>query len=218
MGAFRVQADFDGRYMLVSLGFMRQLLDYHADEVSALEIRLAPGADADKVKQRLVDELGADFQVQKRDEQHAFLYRVMRNERWVVFLILTFILIIATFNMIGSISMLVIDKRPDIGTFRAMGATEGMIRNIFFIQGLLQTLVSIGLGFGIATLLCWLQMRFGLVTIPGSGSFVITAYPIHLQWLDYLYVGLTILVIGSVTSYFPAALASRQQWLFREEG
>jgi lipoprotein-releasing system permease protein len=161
--------------------------------------------------------LGDSYEVKNRMMQNEFIYKVMKNERWVVFLILTFILIIATFNMIGSISMLVIDKRKDIGILRSIGASESKIRNIFFFQGILQTVVSIAFGFFIATLLCVIQMQFGVVSIPGSGSFVVTSYPIHLEVMDYVYVFLTILIIGSIASYFPAALASRQRWMFKEE-
>jgi lipoprotein-releasing system permease protein len=202
--------------MFTSIDFLRNILEYEEEEVSSLEISLLPNARPAAVVSALEAELGNQYIVKTRAIQNDFLYKVMRNERWVVYLILTFILIIAAFNMIGSISMLVIDKRKDIGTLRAMGATEAMIRNIFFFQGLLQTLLSIGTGFLLATLLCVLQIQFGLVTIPGSGSFVITAYPIVLQGLDYLYVGLTILVIGSIASWLPAHLASREVWLFRE--
>lgn len=217
IGVFRVQADFDSRYVLTSLEFVRGLLEYHDQEVSALEISTTEGAQVQEVMEELKTLLGDEFVLKDRRMQNEFLYKVMRNERWVVYLILTFILIIATFNMIGSISMLVIDKRKDIATLRAMGANEGMIRNIFFIQGLLQTLVSIGAGFVIATVLCWLQIQFGLVTIPGSGSFVVSAYPVQLHLQDYLYVGLTIFIIGSIASWFPAHMASRQQWMFREQ-
>ncbi len=216
VGAFRIQADFDSKYMFTSIEFIRSLLDYEGNEVSAVEIALNDGVSANKAAEELGELIGPDFTIKTRDQQNDFLYKVMRNERWVVFLILTFILLIATFNMIGSISMLVIDKRKDIGTLRAMGANESMIRNIFFLQGLLQTLFSIGMGFLLATLLCVLQMRFGLISIPGSGSFVVTAYPIALEAMDYIYVGLTILAIGSVASWVPAHLASREIGLFRD--
>ena len=215
VGAFRVQADFDGKYVITGLSFVRQLLEYDQNEVSALEIQMDPSASVHKTITSMQNLLGDDFVIKDRAQQNEFLYKVMRNERWVVFLILTFILIIATFNMIGSISMLVIDKRKDISTLRAMGATNGMIRNIFFIQGVLQTLVSIGVGFSFAALLCWIQIRFGVVTIPGSGSFVVSAYPIDMHLMDFFNVGLTILIIGSIASWFPAHLASKEVWMFR---
>jgi len=216
IGAFRIQADFDSRYLFTSINFVRSLLDYSENEVSALEIGLKESTKAEKVAAELTEMLGPDYTVKTRNQQNDFLYKVMRNERWVVFLILTFILIIATFNMIGSISMLVIDKRKDTGTLRAMGANESTIRNIFFIQGIFQTLISITTGFAVATTLCLIQIQFGLITIPGSGSFVITAYPIVLQLSDYFYVGITIFLIGGIASWIPAHLASREIGMFRE--
>lgn len=149
--------------------------------------------------------------------QNEFLYKVMRTEKWAVYFILTFIFIIAAFNMIGAIAMLVIDKKKDIGILRSLGATERSIRNIFFVQGILQTGVSIAIGFTIATVLCVLQMQFGLVTIPGTGSFVVTAYPIALEWRDYVSVFLTVFCVGSIASWFPAYMAARQKWLFKVE-
>ncbi|MFN0275180.1 MAG: ABC transporter permease [Chitinophagales bacterium] len=216
-GVFRIQQEFDSKYAIVSLPAMRNLLEYKNEEVSKLEIKLKNPETVNTTLSEIEKQIGNSYVVKNRMMQNEFVYKVMKNERWVVFLILTFILIIATFNMIGSISMLVIDKRKDIGILRSLGATEGKIRNIFFIQGILQTLVSIAIGFFVATFLCFLQMQFGLISIPGSGSFVVTAYPIDLKVMDYLYVFLTIFIIGSIASYFPAALASRQRWMFKEE-
>jgi lipoprotein-releasing system permease protein len=161
--------------------------------------------------------MGDGFEVKNRFMQNEFLYRVMRSEKWAVYLILTFIFIIAAFNMIGSIAMLVIDKRKDIGVLRSLGASESTIRNIFFVQGILQTLVSISIGFFIATILCWLQLKYGFITIPGQGTFVVAAYPISLEWKDYVNVFLTIIIIGSIASFFPALLAAKQKWLFKSE-
>ncbi|MBC8173273.1 MAG: ABC transporter permease [Chitinophagales bacterium] len=217
MGVFRIQQDFDSKYVITSLQFMQSLLEYENNEVSALEIKISENYQADKVQKEIEQTVGGQYVVKNRFMQNQFLYTVMRNERWVVYLILTFILIIATFNMIGSISMLVIDKKKDIGILRSLGATENMVRNIFFIQGFLQSLVSIMIGFAIATLLCFLQIQYGLIQIPGSGSFVVTAYPIRLRTMDYVYVFLTILIIGSIASYFPAAVASKQHGLAKEE-
>lgn len=216
-GVFRIQQEFDSKYTIVSLPVMRDLLEYKNNEVTKLEIQVKNKQNTERTIREIKEKTGPGYEVKNRVMQNEFVYKVMKNERWVVFLILTFILIIATFNMIGSISMLVIDKRKDIGILRSLGATENKIRSIFFIQGFLQTLVSIAIGFLFATLLCFIQMRFGLITIPGSGSFVVTAYPIDLKLLDYVYVFFTILIIGSVASYFPAALASRQRWMFKEE-
>jgi len=217
MGVFRIQQEFDSKYVITSLNFIRSLLDYENGEVSSIEIKTANKADVDEIMDEIALIMGDDFVVKNRFMQNEFLYRVMRTEKWAVYFILTFIFIVAAFNMIGSIAMLVIDKKKDIAVLRSLGATEITIRNIFFIQGVLQTLVSIGIGFSIATILCYLQMKFGLVTIPGTGTFVVTAYPITLLWKDYLNVFLTVLVIGCIASYFPAYMAAKQKWLFRSE-
>lgn len=217
MGVFRIQQEFDSKYVITSLPFISDLLEYSNGEISSLEIKTSDNANVSDVMQSISTIMGSGFEVKDRFMQNEFLYRVMRTEKWAVYFILTFIFIIAAFNMIGSIAMLVIDKKKDIGILRSLGATESSVRNIFFIQGVLQTVVSIITGFSIATLLCWLQMKYGFITIPGAGTFVVTAYPIALEWKDYLNVFLTVFIVGSIASYFPAYMASRQKWLFKNE-
>jgi len=216
MGVFRIQQEFDGKYMLVSLDFMRGLLEYTNNEVSSLEIKVS-GRPVNDVMEDIEQITGDEFVVKNRFMQNEFLYRVMRTEKWAVYCILTFIFIIAAFNLIGSIAMLVIDKKKDIGVLRALGASEKSIRNIFFIQGILQTLVSIAAGFALATILCYLQIRFGLINIPGEGTFVVTAYPVAPEWKDYISVFFTVMVVGALAAWFPAYMASRQRWLFKTE-
>lgn len=217
MGVFRIQQEFDSKYVITSLDFMHELLEYTNGEVSSLEIKTNGKRDVDDIMKDISAIVGNSFDVKNRVMQNEFLYRVMRTEKWAVYFILTFIFIIAAFNMIGSIAMLVIDKKKDIGILRSLGATEASVRNIFFVQGVLQTLVSIAIGFAIATLLCWLQMKYGLITIPGQGTFVVTAYPIALEWNDYVSVFFTVFIIGCIASYFPAYMAARQKWLFKTE-
>ncbi len=216
VGVFRIQQEFDSKYMLVSLSFLQEMLEYGNGEISALEIDVQ-GRSVDDVMADIEAITGEEMVVKNRFMQNEFLYRVMRTEKWAVYFILTFIFIIAAFNMIGAIAMLVIDKKKDIGILRSLGATESSIRNIFFVQGILQTLVSITIGFSLATLLCVLQMQLGLITIPGEGTFVVTAYPIALEWRDYVSVFLTVFVVGSIAAWFPAYMASRQKWLFKAE-
>lgn len=216
VGVFSLQQEFDSKYVFASLEFVQDLLEYNNGEISALEIKLKDNARSSTATKKIQQIAGDEFYVKDRYMQNEFLYKVMRNERWVVYMILTFIIVIATFNMIGSIAMLVIDKKKDIGILRSIGATEQSIRNIFFIQGVLQTLVSIIIGFTIAITLCLVQIYFEVITIPGSESFVVTAYPVSMHLTDFLLVGITILFIGSIASYLPAYLASRQQWIFHE--
>lgn len=129
----------------------------------------------------------------------------MRSEKWAIFLILTFIILIAAFNMIGSVSMLVIDKRKDIAVLWSMGASLGMIQKIFLNQGILLTAAGTLLGLALGALVCWLQQHFGLIQLQGvDGSFVISAYPVMMQWQDFVYVLLTVMIIGLAASVLPA--------------
>ncbi len=217
IGIFRIQQEFDSKYVITSLEFMHGLLEYTHNEISALEIKVNDNIRLSEVIEKIEIIMGEEFKVKSRFMQNEFLYKVMKSEKWAVYLILTFIFIIAAFNMIGSISMLVIDKKKDISILRSLGTRESTIRNIFFVQGVLQTLVSIAAGFTLATVLCVLQLKFGLITIPGQGTFVVSAYPIALEWRDYLNVFFTILIIGTVASYFPAYMAAKQKWLFKTE-
>lgn len=217
MGIFHIQQDFDDKYIITSLPFLQNMLEYTHGEIGALEIKTTKSSKVNALLPQIQNIMGDGFDVKNRYMQNAFLYKVMRSEKWAVYLILTFIFIIAAFNMIGSISMLVIDKKKDIGILRSLGAREYTIRNIFFIQGVLQTIVSITIGFLIAATLCYLQLRFGLIKIPGQGTFVVSSYPVAMKWKDFVSVFLTILFVGSAVSYFPAFMAARQKWLFKSE-
>jgi lipoprotein-releasing system permease protein len=199
---FSVQQDFDDKYMLVPLRFARRLLDY-TDEVTSVEIRLARGAGAAKVQQQIAELCGPKFRVQNRFEQQEVLYKIMKSEKWAVFLILTFILIVASFNVVGSLTMLVLDKRKDIGILRSLGATDSAIRKIFFFEGLLITLSGAVAGLILGLAVCLLQQKFGLVRLQGSGSFIISAYPVKLIATDFLYVFLTLLLIGTAAAWLP---------------
>ncbi len=202
-GVFSIQQEFDTRYVLVPLRTMQRLLDYQ-DERTALEIRLK-GGNASRIAEELQASLGPDYLVRDRFQQQETLYRIMRSEKWAIFLILTFIILIAAFNMIGSVSMLVIDKRKDIAVLWSMGASLGMIQKIFLHQGILLTAAGTLLGLALGALVCWLQQHFGLIQLQGvDGSFVISAYPVMMQWQDFVYVLLTVMIIGLAASVLPA--------------
>lgn len=217
VGVFRIQQEFDARYVVVPLSFLQDLLDYGPGRVDAIEIRLERGADKARVMAGLEALAGEGFTVRDRYQLNPTVYKVMRTEKWAVYLVLTFILIVAAFNMIGSLSMLVIDKKRDIGTLRAMGAGEGLIQAIFLLEGLLQTVLSMAAGFAVALVLLLGQLRYGWLKIPGSGSFVVQAYPVELQGGDFALVAATILVIGTLAAWFPARRAARARYAFRTE-
>jgi len=202
MGIFSVQQDFDDKYMLVPLRFARRILDY-TDEVTGIEIRLEKGADASEIQKRIAGIAGPEFKILNRFQQQEVLYKIMKSEKWAVFLILTFILIIASFSVVGSLSMLILDKQKDITILRSLGAEDKTIRQIFFLEGLLISFTGALAGLILGLLICFVQQQFGLVKLQGSGSFIMESYPVKLMATDLLYVFLTISVIGAAAAWLP---------------
>lgn len=215
-GVFSIQQEFDSKYMLVPLGFVRELLNY-TTEVSALELKLKSPADPEDVKMQLAKILGDGFSIKDRYEQNQFLYRVMRMEKWAVYAILSLILVIAAFNIIGSLSMLVLEKTKDIAILKTMGADNGMIRKIFLLEGLLTSLTGSLIGATVAVLLCVIQIQFKVIKLQGSGTFVIDAYPVEMQWLDFALVAITVIVIAVATSWLPAQRAALRSAIIVQE-
>ena len=199
---FSVQQDFDDKYMLVPLRFARRLLDYN-DEVTGIELRLANGADADRIQEKIATIVGPEFKVQNRFQQQEILYKIMKSEKWAVFLILTFILIVASFNVVGSLTMLILDKQKDIGILRSLGAKDAVIKQIFFFEGLLISLSGAVAGLLLGLLVCYVQLKFGLVKLQGGGSFIINAYPVKMMLTDFIYVFITIFIIGAAAAWLP---------------
>lgn len=199
---FSVQQDFDDKYMLVPLRFARRLLDY-TDEVTGIELRLAKGADVDFVQKQVATIAGPQFRVQNRFQQQEVLYKIMKSEKWAVFLILTFILVVASFNVVGSLTMLILDKQKDIGILRSLGAGNTTIKQIFFLEGLLISLTGAFTGLLLGLLVCFLQQKFGLIKLQGGGSFIISAYPVKMIATDFLYVFVTIGIIGTAAAWLP---------------
>lgn len=177
------QEKYDGSYIITSLQFARKLFQY-TDEVSAVNLKLVAGADVDAVKRKIENVLGNDFRVLDRYEQQADTFRIMEIEKLISYLFLTFILMIACFNVIGSLSMLIIDKRDDAATLRNLGADERQIFRIFLFEGRMITFIGAVSGIVLGVLLCWLQQRFGLISLGSSGSFIVDAYPVSVHWED----------------------------------
>lgn len=202
-GVFAVQQEYDSRYVLVPFRFAQELLEYDS-LISSIEIALQPGASAETVRERLMQRLGDGFVVKDRLRLHADIYKIMKSEKWAVFLILTFILIIATFNLIGTLSMLVIEKKKDIAVLHSMGADEGLLRRIFLTEGLFINLIGCVSGMIIGFLTCYAQQHFGIIKLSGSGSFVIDSYPVRMALSDFIFVFLTVSIIGLAGSWYPA--------------
>jgi lipoprotein-releasing system permease protein len=201
-GIFSIQQDFDSKYILVPMRFARDLFESEHG-LTAVEIGLDPGANLEGVAQAVRAVAGPRFTVKDRFEQHAFLYRIMKSEKWAVFLILAFILLIATFNVIGSLSMLIIEKQHDMAVLHSMGAGQPLLRKIFFTEGLIITVIGTATGLLLGTAVCLLQMRYGFISLGSGGSFVIDAYPVRIQAMDFVYVMLTVFAIGFFAAWYP---------------
>lgn len=196
------QEKYDGSYIITSLQFARRLFQY-TTEVSALNLKLKPGADVDAVKEKIEKRLGDGFRVLDRYEQQADTFRIMEIEKLISYLFLTFILMIACFNVIGSLSMLIIDKRDDVATLRNLGADERQILRIFLFEGRMITFIGAVAGIVLGVALCVLQQEFGLISLGASGSFIVDAYPVSVHFWDVVLVFVTVIVVGFLSVWYP---------------
>ena len=204
------QAKYDANYILTSLGFAQRLFDREG-RVSAVQLKLKDGLKADKVKEQLMAELGERFKVEDRFEQQNDVFRVMRIEKLISYLFLSFILLVACFNIIGSLSMLMIDKRQDIQTLRSLGANDSQICTIFRLEGHIISLAGALLGLFLGGILCWVQQEYGIVKMGGSeGSFIIDTYPVSVYWTDILLVLVTVLAVGWIAIWYPVRYLSKK--------
>ena len=206
------QQKYDASYILTSLKFARDLFQYDT-EVSSIELKLKEGANINKVQGRIASLLGKDFQVLNRYEQQADTYRIMEVEKLISYLFLTFILLIACFNVIGSLSMLIIDKRADVVTLRNLGANDEIIKRIFLLEGCLISFLGALIGVVLGVSLCLVQQEFGLISLgsgDSAGAFVVDAYPVNVQLTDVLLVLLTVLVISFFSVQYPVRYLSRR--------
>lgn len=203
------QEKYDASYILTSIGFARQLFRYDT-EVSAVNLKLKPDADTDAVKKKLQKYLGDGYRVSDRYEQQADTFRIMEIEKLISYLFLTFILVIASFNVIGSLSMLIIDKRDDVVTLRNLGANDSQIVRIFLFEGRLISFIGASLGIILGLLLCWLQQEYGLIALGSSGSFVVDAYPVSVHAADVVLIFITVLAVGFLSVWYPVRFLSKK--------
>lgn len=207
-GVFRIQDDFDSRYMLAPLALVEALYQERGN-ISSLEIRLHDPGDSKKVKAQLQHLLGDSYKVATRYEQNSMLYMVMRSEKWAVYAILFLVLLIASFNMIGALSLLVLEKQKDMAILRAMGATPGMVRSVFLMEGVLWSLTGGLAGLVAGTGLCLGQQYFGWIRL--QGAFIIDAYPVAVLIPDILLIITTVVVVGILAAWYPAVKATRAE-------
>ena len=209
-GAFLIQQDFDNKYGFTNIDFMKRMLGLQPDEFSAAEIALKDENQTDKVKQDLQKLLGEHYKVETRYEQNKSLYSVMRTEKWVIYGVLTMILVVAAFNIVGALTMLVLEKQKDIDVLKALGANNNYIQRIFLSEGFLLAVIGGITGILLAVFVGWLQVKYKLVPLQG-GSFLIDYYPVKLVATDFLLVFATILIVAFIASWFPSRKAALQQ-------
>jgi len=208
-GAFMIQQEFDDKYAFTNIQFLQYMLGYSDSTISTIEIKLQPNANSDAVIKNIRNIVGEQVTIQTRYQQNQSLYSVMQMEKWVIYGILSLILIVAAFNMIGALTMLVLEKQRDITLLQAIGASAAVIRNIFISAGLFIAGLGAGIGMLLAYLILLLQLQFKLVKLQG-GSFLIDYYPVRLLATDFLLVSTTLIAIALLASWIPAVKASKQ--------
>lgn len=213
-GAFTIQQEFDDKYAITNIGFVKQQMGFADDEYSAVEIKLKAKADPNEERNNIALMLGKDYKVQTKYEQNTSLYNTMKLEKWAIYGVLTLILIIAAFNMVSALTMLVLEKRKDISVLQSMGAAEKSILKIFLSEGLLLGGIGTAAGIIMATILCLLQLKFEIIKLAG-GSFLLDYFPVKLIATDFILVAATATAIAFIAAWFPARKASRQEFELR---
>ncbi len=210
-GIFAVLEEIDSKYIIVSKEFAEDLFEC-GNEVSSVELGIAKNANIKKVQKEIQKMLGDGFHVKNQYQQHNLIYKTMESEKWAAYLILVFILIIASFNLLGSLSMLIIDKTDDIFILRSMGANSKTIRNIFLLEGWMISVIGAFIGTLLGVFICLIQIHFKIVSLPGN-SFVISAYPVKIIFSDILLVLSVVLLIGFLAAWYPVKFISQKYLL-----
>ena len=205
-----MQAKYDKSYVLTSVGFARRIFDQQG-MLSSLELRLKPGSDFEGVKQQMKRIAGDRYAVKDRYEQQDDTFRIMEIEKFKAYIFLTFILVVACFNIIGSLSMLMVDKRDDVITLRNLGASDKQITQVFLFEGRMISALGAIIGLLVGLLLCWLQQTFGIIALGSSaGSFIVDAYPVSVHLWDVVLVFITVLVVGLLSVWYPVRYFSHR--------
>ena len=208
-GVFAIQQDFDNKYAITNLNFVKNQIGFAIDEYSAVEIKLNDPSNLSTIQKQLADLLGSNFKVQSKYEQNSSLYNTMKIEKWAIYAVLTLILFIAAFNMISALTMLVLEKKKDISVLQSMGADKAMILKIFLSEGLLLAAIGAFTGLLMAVLICFLQIKFHFFKLKG-GSFLIDYFPVKMQAADFILVLSTVTFISFLAAWFPARKAAVQ--------
>ena len=208
-GSFAIQSEFDNKYVLTNLDFIKTYMQYANDEYTAVEIKVKEGTDFLRLKQTIASELNEGFLIEDRYEQNKTLYSTIRLEKWAIFAIFTLILIVAAFNIIGSLSMLVLEKKKDIQVLKAMGADDLMIQKVFLAEGVLIGLIGTFFGIIISLLVYYLQITYKLVPLEGA-TFLIDYYPLQIVVSDFFLVVSTVFVIAVLAAWIPSRRAAQE--------
>jgi lipoprotein-releasing system permease protein len=208
-GTFFIQQDIDNKYAITNTAFMKRMLSMGEDEYGSLEIALRNPGEADDTKQELKKVFDDNYVIETRYEQNKSLYSVMNLEKWAIYGILTMMLIVAAFTMIGALTMLVLEKQKDIQILKALGADNHRVRRIFLSEGILLAGMGAFAGLLLAVVICWAQVQYKLIAIEG-GTFLIDYYPVELRFSDFILVLVTVMLIAFLASWFPARKAALQ--------
>lgn len=204
------QGKYDKNYILTSIDFARSLFQYD-NEMSKLEIKLKSGVSVEEAKKEIKSVVGEKYRVLDRYEQQEDTFNIMKIEKLMAYIFLTFILVVACFNIIGSLSMLIIDKQKDMATLRALGARPSLIKRIFVYEGWLISIIGATCGILLGLLVCWIQQEFGVVSLgQSSGSFVVDAYPVSVHYWDVALIFVTVVIVGFVSVLYPVRYATRK--------
>ena len=214
--AFLIQQDFDNKYGITNIDFIKRSLKLDSNQYSGVEIAVIDPDNTNEIKRIIQENLGGKYLVQNRYEQNRSLYSIMNVERWVIYGVLCLILVVAAFNMIGALTMLVLEKQKDISVLHALGGNRRFIQRIFLSEGMLLALIGGGIGMLLALLIAWLQIQFHLIPLAG-GSFLISYFPVKLRLMDFLLVGATVFVIALIASWLPSRKAAAQDFSLRSE-
>lgn len=216
-GIYSIHQEIDSKYILVPFDFASDLFQMN-DRVSSVELQLQKNADIKDVQKKIGKMLGKDFEVKDQYEQHESIFKVMKSEKWYIILILGFILVIASFNLLSSLSMLIIDKKHDVAILQSMGAETKLIKRIFMIEGWLISIIGAVAGIVLGIIIVWLQNQFELLKLPGDdGTYIMSAYPVQIQIPDLFIVFALVAGIGFLASWYPVRYISGKYLTFNQE-
>ncbi len=201
-GKFAIDEEIDSQYILVPIEFARSLLE-NDSITGAIEVKLKPGADEVKVQKRVAAIFGEGFDVKNTYQQKEFAYKILKSEKFMGFMILTFVLLIASFNVVGSLSMLMIEKKNDMFILQSMGTDKQMLSRIFITQGWMIVLAGAFAGLLLGAFICWLQMEFGFFKVTNAGTYIIDSYPVAMRWRDFVMILVAVVGVSFLTIYFP---------------